>query len=92
LYLSKNTTLLGSITIDGHGKINYPEKVPIPDREPTKNINIEFGKNKNMQQRIRRAKIGLENDGKTKSRRGNEKDTQRVKDGIAAQDRSGEAV
>lgn len=42
----------------------YPQgvRVSIPDREATQNVNFTFKGNKNKQQNIRRAKIGLERD------------------------------
>jgi len=48
-YLSKSSTYINELG----------RKVPIPDREPTKNISVTFEGNKNKQQNIRRAKIGL---------------------------------
>lgn len=52
LFLSKNSTDI----------MELGGKVPIPDRDLTKNIPVSFEGNKNKQQNIRRPKIGILND------------------------------
>ena len=49
-FLSKDSTYINELG----------RKVRIPDREATKNINVTFEGNKNKQQNVRRAKIGLD--------------------------------
>jgi hypothetical protein len=76
---SKKCVRLGTVKIDGQAPFYPAEKVPIPDRAATANINIQFERNKNKQQANRKAKIGIPNDEQGKFRQGDAENPDGIK-------------